>query len=68
MAFAGKTLHGAPGNPSATASRRVVSLRFAGDDARVAARPWEVSPPVTGGLKDGQGLDECPELFPVAYS
>eukprot|EP00058_Branchiostoma_floridae_P027272 XP_002612763.1 hypothetical protein BRAFLDRAFT_97256 [Branchiostoma floridae] len=48
IVFHMKTLHGAPANPSLSLRRRVVSTRWVGDDAVLAERPWEVSPPITG--------------------
>ena len=67
MAFHGKTVHGAPGNSSNLSSRRAISLRFVGEDARVAERPWTVSPPEIGGLSTGQSLAENPEEYPVLW-
>ena len=67
----GKTIHGAPGNSSASRSRRVVSLRFLGDDAVFARRPWRTSPPYDeaegGVLRAGQPMRGDP-LFPVVWS
>jgi len=57
IAFHYRTLHDAPGNDQAT-PRRVVSLRWLGDDARFATRPWQVSPPYEPeGLEVGGSLD-----------
>ncbi len=67
VAFYGLTLHGAGGNPSESVSRRVVSLRFVGPSARIAQRPWKPSPPVYGGLKEGQRLEEASNFFPVVW-
>ncbi|XP_063587630.1 uncharacterized protein LOC134764880 isoform X1 [Penaeus indicus] len=61
-----KTVHGAPGNTSSNTHRRVLSTRWLGDDAVLATRPWEVSPPITGGLKPGQRA-VC-DTFPIVYS
>lgn len=47
IVFHMKTLHGAPGNPSRTCWRRVLSTRWLGDDAVFARRPWKTSPPYT---------------------
>ncbi len=44
IAFHYRTLHDAPGN-QLKARRRAVSLRWIGDDATFAQRPWEASPP-----------------------
>ena len=65
IVFHGCTLHAAEGNLSSTTERRVLSLRWAGDDAVFAARPWEISPPINGGLKVGDRL-AC-DMFPIIY-
>lgn len=66
VVFHYRTLHGAPGNPSADRRRRVVSLRWVGDDAVWAQRPWQVSPPYEpNGLEPGDQLDD--ERFPVVF-
>uniref|UniRef100_A0A2L2XYK1 Phytanoyl-CoA dioxygenase n=1 Tax=Parasteatoda tepidariorum TaxID=114398 RepID=A0A2L2XYK1_PARTP len=65
IVFHMKCLHGAPGNMSTTHSRRVLSTRWLGDDATLARRPWEISPPITGGLQIGQRM-VCKE-FPVVW-
>jgi ectoine hydroxylase-related dioxygenase (phytanoyl-CoA dioxygenase family) len=57
VAFHYRTLHEAPGN-DLTTRRRAVSLRWLGDDARFATRPWPTSPPYPGnGLVPGGSLD-----------
>ncbi len=67
VVFHYRTLHDAPGNPSATNRRRAVSLRWVGDDAVWAERPWQVSPPFEdGGLRPGDPLDD--ERFPVVHT
>jgi ectoine hydroxylase-related dioxygenase (phytanoyl-CoA dioxygenase family) len=66
VVFYGMTLHGAAGNVSLTTSRRALSMRWFGDDARCAERPWEISPPITGGLGPGDAM-AC-ETFPVVWS
>ena len=64
VVFHYRTLHDAPGNLSAQNRRRAVSLRWVGDDARWAERPWQVSPPYEPeGLRVGDELDD--ERFPV---
>lgn len=64
IVFHYRTLHDAPGNPSAEHRRRAVSLRWVGDDATWAERPWQVSPPFEAdGLAVGDPLDD--ERFPV---
>jgi len=62
------TLHGAPGNKSLTTSRRILATRWVGDDARFTKRPWEISPPITGGLQHGEPMtcDEFPVVWPRA--
>ena len=64
IAFHYRTLHDAPGNHLAT-RRRAVSLRWLGDDAVYARRPWAVSPPYPAdGLVVGGPLGDDPR-FPV---
>ncbi|MDX1687203.1 MAG: phytanoyl-CoA dioxygenase family protein [Candidatus Promineifilaceae bacterium] len=65
VVFHGMTLHGAAGNQSQTTARRALSTRWFGDDARFAERPWEISPPITGGLKPGEPM-AC-DTFPVIW-
>ncbi len=66
IAFHFRTVHGAPGNESVS-RRRAVSLRWLGDDATFADRPWEVSPPYeANGLTVGCGLGDDPR-FPVVF-
>jgi ectoine hydroxylase-related dioxygenase (phytanoyl-CoA dioxygenase family) len=58
-------LHGAGGVPG-EGRRRVVSLRYAGDDVRHAARPWRTSPPFPDlHLADGDPLDD--PRFPLVW-
>ena len=65
LVFHGLTLHGAPGNLSAN-RRRAYATRWLGEDARYAARPGEISPPIEGhGLAPGDPM-EC-ETFPVVW-
>ena len=47
--------------------RRVVSMRFVGPRAELAERPWLPSPPVYGGLKPGQRLQEAKNFFPTVW-
>ncbi len=64
IAFHFRTLHDAPGNELPT-RRRAVSLRWLGDDATFARRPWQVSPPFEpDGLAAGDPLDGDPR-FPL---
>lgn len=65
IVFHMRTLHGAPGNLSAECSRRVFSTRWLGDDAVLACRPWNVSPPFLGGLQYGDKAisDEFPKVW-----
>ncbi len=58
-----RTLHGARGNPGG-GRRRVLSLRWVGDDARYAERPGRTSPPFPGhGMQAGERLRE--DWFPT---
>jgi len=67
IAFHFRTLHDAPGNPSSNIRRRVVSLRWVGDDATWAERPWQVSPPYEPeDLLVGERLDD--RRFPLVVS
>jgi len=59
------TAHGARGNPSVR-RRRVLSLRWVGDDAHYAERPGRTSPPFPGhGMSAGQRLRS--DWFPILY-
>ena len=61
-------LHGAGGAPADGPRRRVLSVRFLGDDMVHAPRPWTTSPPFPGledELADGAPLDH--PLFPVLW-
>jgi ectoine hydroxylase-related dioxygenase (phytanoyl-CoA dioxygenase family) len=66
IAFSFRILHAAPGTAGRTdARRRAVSMRYLGDDARFALRPWLHSPPFEpNGLEVGQPLDD--PRFPLA--
>ncbi|MEM7743724.1 MAG: phytanoyl-CoA dioxygenase family protein [Pseudomonadota bacterium] len=65
VAFAFRCLHGAPANRS-DARRRVISVRWVGDDARFAVRPGRTSPPFPDlAFQDGAPFD-APD-FPVLY-
>ena len=57
-----RTVHGAPGNASATRRRRAVSVRYCGDDVRFRRRPGAPLKPWQEGVVDGADLDpvECP--------
>jgi ectoine hydroxylase-related dioxygenase (phytanoyl-CoA dioxygenase family) len=59
--FHGACLHSANGN-NGIHTRRAFASRWLGDDARFATRPWDISPPITGGLKEGDKMI-C-ETFP----
>ena len=62
------TLHAAGGVPGTT-RRRVLSLRFLGDDIVHAPRPWTTSPPFDGladELPAGAPMDH--PLFPVLWA
>ena len=61
IAFHFLTVHGAPGNASASARRRAFAHRWVGDDVRFRIRGGEVSPPfpeVHRRLRDGDPLDD----------
>ncbi|MDA0219920.1 MAG: phytanoyl-CoA dioxygenase family protein [Proteobacteria bacterium] len=63
------TVHGAPGNASLARSRRAVSARWIGDDARFASRLGRTSPPFRDvTLQPGDIMDapEFPLLWPRA--
>ena len=67
VCFHMNTLHTAAGNPGPH-RRRVLSLRFLGDDMRHVVRPWTTSPPFPGladELPDGAPLDH--PSFPVLW-
>ena len=64
IAFHFRTLHDAPGTEGMSSRRRVVSLRWLGDDATFALRPWLHSPPFEQRrLVEGGPLDD--DRFPV---
>jgi ectoine hydroxylase-related dioxygenase (phytanoyl-CoA dioxygenase family) len=68
VCFHMQTLHRAAGNPG-PGRRRVLSLRFLGDDMVHAPRPWTTSPEFPGladRLPAGAPLDD--PLFPVLWS
>jgi len=68
VCFHMQTLHAA-GGVSGSNRRRVLSLRFLGDDMVHAVRNWVTSPPFPGladELPDGAVLDH--PLFPVVWS
>lgn len=67
IAFHMLSLHAAPGVPG-PARRRVLSLRYLGDDAVHAPRPWPTSPPFPGledTLPAAAPMDH--PLFPVVW-
>ncbi|XP_071950070.1 probable phytanoyl-CoA dioxygenase [Antedon mediterranea] len=61
-----KTLHGAPMHLSTTAPRRILSTRWLGDDAVIAERQWEISPPMMPDIAVGQSAI-CEE-FPLVWT
>lgn len=64
--FHALTVHGAPGNPSATRRRRAYATRWLGEDARYGSRPGQISPPIDGhGLVPGD--DMACTTFPVVW-
>ena len=67
VCFHMQTLHSAAGNPG-PGRRRVVSLRFLGDDMVHAPRPWVTSPDFPGlvdRLPAGASMDD--PLFPLLW-
>jgi ectoine hydroxylase-related dioxygenase (phytanoyl-CoA dioxygenase family) len=65
VVFDFRTVHGARGNLGAD-RRRVLSLRWVGDDVRYAERPGRTSPPYPGhALQPGDRLRE--DWFPVIH-
>lgn len=65
VAFSFRTLHGAPANASPS-RRRVISVRWVGDDARFVKRPGPTSPAFPDlEFEDGAPF-EAPD-FPVLY-
>jgi ectoine hydroxylase-related dioxygenase (phytanoyl-CoA dioxygenase family) len=60
-----RTIHGAPGNASATRRRRAVSVRYVGDDARFHRRPGAPLKPWQEGVPEGADLD--PAETPIAF-
>ena len=65
VAFDFRTLHGAPANDS-NERRRVISVRWVGDDARYVKRPGRTSPDFPG-LRFEDGAPFEGEAFPVLY-
>jgi ectoine hydroxylase-related dioxygenase (phytanoyl-CoA dioxygenase family) len=64
LAFHFRVLHDAPGTESLAHPRRAVSLRWLGDDATFALRPWLHSPPFEQqSLEPGGPLDD--DRFPL---
>ncbi|MEZ5379218.1 MAG: phytanoyl-CoA dioxygenase family protein [Acidimicrobiales bacterium] len=62
------TVHGSAGVPAGGHRRRVLSVRFLGDDMVHAPRPWVTSPPFPGledELPTGAPMDH--PLFPVLW-
>ena len=66
IAFNFRTLHGAPANHSSV-RRRVVSIRWVGDDAKFVKRPGNTSPDYPG-LEFQDGMPFAGDEFPVLYS
>ena len=65
VAFHFRTLHGAPANVSSE-RRRVISVRWVGDDARFVRRPGRTSPYFPDlEYEDGSPFDG--EQFPILY-
>ena len=55
--FHGKTIHGASGNYSTTHRRRAFATRWFGDDITFTENRPEISPTITGNLKEGDKMD-----------
>ena len=62
-----RTLHGAAGNSSETDTRRAVTFRYAGDDARYYFRRFAPPAQRPSNLRDGDPLDLEPERHPVVW-
>ncbi len=63
-----RTLHGAPGNQSATQRRRAISVRYCGDDARYHLRPGAPRKSHQEQVAEGDPLGgpDCPQVWPAA--
>lgn len=61
-----RTIHGAPGNASASRRRRAISVRYCGDDVRYRIRPGVPRKPHHDQVRDGDELggDDCPQVWP----
>jgi ectoine hydroxylase-related dioxygenase (phytanoyl-CoA dioxygenase family) len=61
-----RTIHGAPGNASATLRRRAVSVRYCGADARYRIRRGAPLKPHQAAVADGDPLGgpDCPQVWP----
>ncbi|MGK0169723.1 MAG: ectoine hydroxylase-related dioxygenase (phytanoyl-CoA dioxygenase family) [Gammaproteobacteria bacterium] len=66
IAFHALTLHGAPGNNSASVRRRAVATRWTGDDARFVRREGFMSPPFDDVHLDIGAPMDSPH-FPIVY-
>ena len=63
------TVHSSNGLPLGSDRRRVISVRYLGDDMVHAVRPWRTSPPFTGlaeRLPDGAPMHDA-SLFPIVW-
>jgi ectoine hydroxylase-related dioxygenase (phytanoyl-CoA dioxygenase family) len=60
-----RTLHGAPGNSSLSQTRRAVSVRYCGDDARYHLKPGAPRKPHQEHVNDGDALGgpDAPLVF-----
>lgn len=61
-----RTIHGAPGNASATRRRRAISVRYCGDDARFHRRSGAPLKPWQEGAREGDALESVDS--PLAYA
>lgn len=60
-----RTIHGAPGNASATTRRRAISVRYAGDGTRFRTVNGSPMKSHHSSMNDGDALD--PEACPLAW-
>ncbi|KAJ9595518.1 hypothetical protein L9F63_013283 [Diploptera punctata] len=63
VVFHMRTIHGAAGNSSSTHQRRVLATRWLGDDASLAVRPWEVSPPLEAVFENPPSIEQLPTIW-----
>ena len=63
-----RTLHGASANRSPDQSRRAISIRYCGDDARYHIREGAPLKPHHTTIREGDPLthERCPKVWPLA--